>query len=191
MKKSILALFAFGAFAVAVFADPIQIAYSPVTTQPANNGDDTVKQWAITSIATFNTMGYPGAPVPTDVGSTTVKVNQGDAINPLGSAFGSNVYSITLNLTGYQYIVLSWGGSDVPDDRGTADYLYYVNGTGSWTFFNSHDGATGDGAPALASGDVSSITAYGNNVPDSGATVGLLGLGLIAVGLLVRRQKTA
>lgn len=191
MKKQFLALLAFGALAIAAYADPIQIAYSPVTTQPTNNGDSVVRQWVIDSIATFNLNDYPGAPVPTALGSTTVKVNQGDAINPLGSAFGTGVNSITLNLTGYQYIVLSWGGSDIPEDRGTADYLYYVNGTGSWTFFNSANGAMGDGTAALAKGGLSSITAYGNNVPDSGATVGLLGLGLIAVGLIARRQKTA
>ena len=192
MKTKLFAVLTFGLLAIIGRADPIQIAYGPVMTQPSNYGDGTVATWALNSIATFNTMGYEGAPLPTSLGSTSLRINQGDA-NPLGGVFGDSAYSITLDLSGYNYIVLSWGGSKIPGDRGTADYLYYVNGANSWTFFDSHVGATGNGTAALANGGLSSVTVYGtpSKVSDAVETVGLLVLGLLVLGMPMLRRRTA
>ncbi len=176
---------AFGA-ASALRANPIQVAYGPVNTQPSSNGLPQVTTWATGSIATFNTNAYAGAPLP-DLGGFQFE-SKNDGLGPVGWAFGTGVNSITLDLTGYKYIVLSWGGSQIPDDQGTADYLYYINGTGSWTFYNNK--GTGDGTAANAKGGLSGVRVFGTTaVPDGGLTALLLGLGFLSVAAIARRRQ--
>jgi hypothetical protein len=186
-KITALAGFSIAMLTASAFGNPIQVAYSPVLTQPTSNGTTQVATWAADAIATFNTAQYAGYPLPS-LGVEAFAVTQGGNDGPDGWNFGLGVDSKTLDLTGYTYIVVSWGGSNIPDDKGTADYLYYINGSGSWTFHNAN--ASGDGAAALASGGLSGIRVYGgtSRVPDGGATVVLLGLGLVGMGFIARRR---
>lgn len=185
-SKSIAAA-VFVAIAMVANANPIQVAYGPVNTQPTNNGQTTITNWATDSINTFNTAQYAGWPLPS-LGDYAFGVGQG-AANPIGSSFGSTTYSITLDLTGYNYIVLSWGGSKIPGDTGTADYLYYIGDTTTWTFYNKRVASDG----ALAKGGLSGIRVYGGgtSVPEGGMTAALLGLGLVAVSLISRRRAAS
>ncbi len=175
-------------------ANPIQVAYSPVLTQTSSDGDSQILAWATASIGTYNSGALPGSPLPgaplPAIGTLTFKVSQGVASgHGLNWDFGPNVFSKTIDLTGFTgYIELSWGGSALPVGNGTADYLYYVNGVGSWTFYDTHSGATGDGSAALANGGLSGVRVYGNfRVPEGGLTVAFVGLGLLGLFGLRRR----
>ena len=176
--------------ALTASALPIQVAYGPVNTQPGNNGTATVTAWATDAIATYNSNNYPGAPLPA-LGDFQFKIAPTGQSNtgtiPPGWPTGypaSTTTSITLPLGGYSYIVLSWGGSNLPGDNGTADYLYYIgNTTGNFTF----------NQPSGAGGGLSGILVYGQTtVPDGGATtLSLLGLGLVGIALLRRKVAVA
>lgn len=164
-------------------AVPIKIAYGPIETQAANSGDQAMVDWATAAIAAFNAHPYEGAPLP-ELGSLAFKVSQDGVefgVVPAGwpSGFADDLASITLPLGGYDYIILSWGGSRLPVGNGNAEYLYYIGGSiGDYTF----------NRPEGARGGLSHYNVYGaRSVPDSGATVGLLGLGLIGFALLRRR----
>lgn len=169
---------------------PIQVAYDPVLTQPSNNGIGTLTTWATNAIATYNANSYAGAPLP-DLGAFAFQIlPTGDANSstiPAGwptSFPASTTMSITLPLGGYNYLILSWGGSQIPQDRGTADFLYYIGGTSGNVTFNR---------PDLAGGGLSGVTVFGGStppsVPDGGSSALLLGAGLVGVGLLRRRPR--
>jgi hypothetical protein len=184
----LLLLAGLAAFAGALTAGatPLQVAYGPVNTQPSNNGVATLTTWATNAIATYNANNYPGAPLPA-LGTLQFQITPSGPANgspPAGwptSFPASTTTSITLPLGGFQYIILSWGGSTLPDDNGTADYLYYIGGTSGNFTFTQPDGANGG---------LSGISVFGTRtVPDGGATVALLGLGL--VGLVAFRRRFA
>lgn len=170
-------------------AIPIQIVYGPVFTQPSNNGIGTLTTWATDAIATYNSNNYAGAPLP-GLGSFQFQVLPTGVSNsstiPAGWPTGyapSTTQSLTVPLGGYDYIILSWGGSKIPQDRGTADYLYYIGGSsGDFTFTR----------PDLAGGGLSGVTLFGYTpptVPDGGSTALLLGGSLIGIGVLRRRAR--
>jgi hypothetical protein len=158
----------------------IQIAYTPVTTQPDNNGDDTLAAWASGAITTYNNLYNAGPDLPA-LPALAFKVNPGDP-TPVGFTFGFGVTSISLNLTGNTYIILGWGGTDIPNDSGTAINLYYIPTSDTYDFT----------AQPNASGGLSSIHVYGggtpgDSVPDAGATIALLSIGL--AGIEAARRK--
>ncbi len=172
---------------VSARAIPIQVVYSPVTTQPADNGLATVATWASDAITTFNSNGYPGAPLP-GLGDLQFKITPdgvSDGTAPAGWPNGfpaGTTTSISLPLGGFDYLVLSWGGSLLPGDNGTADYLYYIGGTSGVVTFDQ---------PSGARGGLSGIMVYGtSSVPDAAATAVLLALGIGALAIR-RRQRCA
>lgn len=188
--NSIKKIFLVGAAVSAIFATsasavPILVAYNPANptlqVQPSNNGDDTLATWGASMIAAYNALYNPDLPA---LPVQTYKLNPGDA-NPIGSVFGGSTTSISLNVTGINYLLLSWGGGNGigTGGNGTLETLYYINGyVGNWTFTNSP-----------ANGGLSSLHVYGstpnNNtgVPDGGSTALMFGLGLAAMAWVVRR----
>jgi hypothetical protein len=190
-----LGILALGAFCLAVPAAkavPLQIAYGPVNTQPGNNGIGTLTTWAQSAIDAYNTGGYTGSPLPA-LGAFQFQILPTGQTNtgtiPPGWPTGyapSTTSSLTLPLGGFNYIVLSWGGSNIPGDNGTADYLYYIGGTsGNFTFSR----------PDLAGGGLSGVTVWGPTtpprVPDGGTTIALLGFGLLACVIFQHKMKFA
>lgn len=172
----------------AASAAPILIAYTPaIPNQPGDNGFSTLNDWTKLVVNTYNSNNGTTLPAPPD---ETAKYVPGNAVpfnTPANGTFDGNTKSITLNVTGLNYILLSWGGGNNigTGGNGTLELLYYINGqTGPWTFSN-----------APATGGLSSIHVYGGTppnttgVPDGGSTAVMLALGLVGLALGVRRRS--
>ena len=187
--STLFALVALGLWASTANALPLKIAYDPVKTQPNNNGDATLKNWATASIDAYIANQYPGYQQLPDLGDLEFKITKGGGgdIGPIPAGwpgFGSNVSQITLPLGAFQYVILSWGGTSIPGDHGTADILYYIGGTsGNYTFTREN-----------ARGGLSGVSVFGrvptpgpHSAPDAGGSAGLLGLSLLTLAALRRR----
>jgi hypothetical protein len=156
----------------------VQLAYTPVTTQPSSNGDVELATWAAATITDYNANHNAGPDLPA-LPALSFKVDQ-NGPGPAGFTFGTGVSNISLNLTGNTYIIVSWGGSLI--DNGTANNLYYIPATDTYDFT----------AAPNASGGLSSLHIYGGDtpgpgVPDGGASIALLAIGLL--GLEGARRK--
>ncbi len=88
-------------------------------------------------------------------------------------------------LATYDYAVLHYGAGPGGTSGGGVE-VYYLDGASSFTFPANGTGPNGNGG-------FSSIVLYGpdpqGTVPDGGATVGLLGLGLTGLSLIRRKMK--
>jgi hypothetical protein len=78
-----------------------------------------------------------------------------------------------INVTGYEWLFVKYGGDSL---------VWYVGGLGTGVTFPSNSGGPGGGGFShYALFNATGLT------PDGGATVGLLGLGMLALGYLRRR----
>jgi hypothetical protein len=134
-------------------------------------GDATVFSWLASDIITYNSLNSSSLPA---------LLSNADQIK-LTSGAGGN--SITLNVTGFDYLFFHWGGQG----GGWAQAFYIGGSTGSFTFDNSAIG-TGRG-PSV--GGLSFYSFYDdpptNDVPDGGTTALLLGLAVSGLGLIRRK----
>ena len=98
--STLFALVALGLWASTANALPLKIAYDPVKTQPNNNGDATLKNWATASIDAYIANQYPGYQQLPDLGDLDFKITDGGGgdIGPIpagGPGCGSNVSPLT------------------------------------------------------------------------------------------------
>ncbi len=147
------------------------------TTDPANAGDSTVGTWL------YNVANAAGSPYNVGIASIgsspDLKVNQGDTAPAGFPSFGANVLNLTLPVSGYEYLVLHWGGQ----------------GGGVWQAFYLDTNPVGSSFAFTAPGQngLSSYAYYspsGDSVPDGGSTLALLGAalsGLSLAGYRIRR----
>jgi len=156
-------------------AIPIQLAYGPVNTQPANQGQATVEAWLASVVTSYNSLTSSSLPAP---GLEVFRVNTGDAA-PVGyPSFGSGLLSLDFPAGDFSYLVLHWGGN--PSLNTT--YACYLgnDGPGTTLTFN-----------APGQNGLSSYSVYHPipRVPDAGATALLLGLGLGALAFSARKGR--
>jgi hypothetical protein len=130
-------------------------------------GDATVLSWLTTDVANYNGLNSTTLPAPVAITGLT------------GVTGGAGGNSITLNVTGFDYLFFHWGGQG----GGWAQAFYVGGSTGNFTFDNSAIG-TGQG-PSV--GGLSFYSFYDPSVPDGGSTVMMLGAALSGLGLAVRR----
>lgn len=142
----------------------------------ANFGDATVLSWLTGDIITYNSLNSKSLPAPTTI------------TGQIGLSGGTGGNSITVNVTGFDYLFFHWGGQG----GGWAQAFYVGGSTGSFAFDNSAIG-TGTG-PSV--GGLSFYSFYGptpivthNSVPDGGSTIMMLGAALSGLSLVVRRLK--
>ena len=178
MKKQLIFL---GAVLVAwlpcVNATPINVTVSggvSVVAAPksdlGNFGDATVLSWLGSDISSYNTLTSSSLPAPTTI------------LGQVGLSGGTSGNSITLNVTGFDFLFFHWGGQH----GGWAQAFYVGSSAGSYTFDNSAIGTNPD------VGGLSFYSFYGptlRNIPDGGSTIMLFGVALSGLGMLVRRCK--
>ena len=161
-------------------AIPIELAPSPINTNPGGQGAATVDAWLASVVTSYNTLNSTSLPAP---GAELFRVNQGDPAHGGIPSFGSGIGSIVLPET-YLYIVLHWGGGNAND------VAYYTGNDSSASSFNFVNTLfLNDNGQPLG---LSSVTVYGERttrVPDGGSTMSLLGLGLAGISLLRRKMK--
>jgi hypothetical protein len=177
-KKLAVLIAGAGVFATAAMAVPIEIATSPYTIQPRNNGESTIEAWVASAVSFYNAGYYLGSPLPTPSSTWVAKVDQSGSAPSGFPTFGANTLSITIPCI-YDYLVLSWGGRG-----GTTEYLYYLG----------NDIGSSDTFIAPGQNGLSSYALFGpssSTVPDGGSTMILMGLAGIGMFVLVRKQKTA
>lgn len=178
--KSVLfvaVLLAIPAFLPSVKAVPINITTSGgalVSAAPKSDlgdfGDATVLNWLTADVLSYNSITASSLGSPISV------------LGQIGQTSGTGGNSITLNVTGFSYLFLHWGGQG----GGWAQAFYVGNSAGSFNFNNSLVG-TGQN-PSV--GGLSFYSFYNsNNVPDGGSTVMMLGAALSGLSLVVRRFK--
>lgn len=151
----------------------IQLAYGPINTQPANQGDTTVADWLATVVSSYNALTPATLPAP---GPQVFRVNQND-VPPAGfPSFGGGLLELDIPAGGYNYLVLHWGGN--PNLNTTEAFYIGNDGPGTTLEF-----------PAPGQNGLSSYSLFGpiTRVPDAGATALLLGFGLIALVPFTRK----
>lgn len=103
------------------------------------------------------------------VGSTRV-------VAPEDVEFGDKFQSVTsVDVTGYEYLLAKYGAGGGQQES----FVWYV---GDLSGVHSI-------SPTAALSHVSLFNGTSTSVPDGGATLGLLGLGMMGLGYLRRRQK--
>ena len=132
-------------------------------------GDSAVYSWLQADVASYNTASGTAYPVPTanPNGSPLSKVNT--------TSGGS---SVTVTVPSQEYVFLHWGGKN-----GGWEQAFYNPGETLDYTFNAPPG----GHPAV--GGISFYSTYGpggGSVPDSGASIGLLGMALSGLVLMRR-----
>ena len=175
MKIRLTILSVLAAAMSAAVATPINVTVSggaSVVAAPKSDlgdfGDATVLSWISSDIPAYNTLHSTSLPGATGVGAL------------IGQTGGTGGTSITLDVTGYTYLFLHWGGQD----GGWAQLFYVGNSAGTFSFDNSAIGQN----PIV--GGLSFFSFYGpNTVPDGGSTLLLLGSALSGLGMVVRRFK--
>jgi hypothetical protein len=158
-----------------IHATPVDITVSSGSSAIAapksdlgNFGDNTVLTWLASDINSYNTLNG------TSLGAPLTVAGQ------IGQTSGVGGNSITLDVTGYQYLFFHWGGKD----GGWAEAYYVGGSTGSYTFNNTPIGTN----PQV--GGLSFYSFYNSvSVPDGGSTMLMLGAAFSALGLIVRRVK--
>jgi hypothetical protein len=159
-------------------AIPINITTSggvDVVAAPSSDlgdfGNATVFAWLGNDITTYNSLNSTSLPGPTTVSGTA------------GLTGGVGGTSISLNVSGYDYLFFHWGGQG-----GGWAQAFYVGGSSGEFTFNSSLIANGDGPPAV--GGLSFYSLYGpQGVPDGGSTMLMLGAAFSSLGLVARRLK--
>jgi hypothetical protein len=176
--KFILLAICVGALMPLAQATPVNVTVSggsPVVAAPSsdlgNFGDATVFSWMVNDVAAYNSIASTTYGAPS---------NSGALIGQTGG--GGN--SISLDVSGYQYLFFHWGGSQL-QPGGWAQLFYVGDSSGSFTFDNS--AITVNETPAA--GGISFYSLYGTNVPDGGSTVMMLGAALSGLGVVARRMK--
>ena len=137
-----------------------------------NFSESTVLSWLTSDVITYNSLNSSSLPTPTTVAGQT------------GLTGGTGGNSISLNVTGYDYLFFHWGGQN----SGWVQAFYVGGSTGDFSFNSSAIG-TGSG-PSV--GGLSFYSFYGpttNSVPDGGTTIMMLGATLSGLSLMVRRFK--
>lgn len=149
-----------------------------VGLEPANAGEQSVIDWLNGLIGNYNTLPGPNAILPTIGGSTAAIEASNNSVDPDGAGplpgYGPDTFSISLTLTGYEYLALRWGGSQA--DQWQA---YRIGSDASATFSSPLDA---NGHPHGLS-DYRFYDPKKTTVPDGGATLLLLGsaFGLVAM----------
>jgi hypothetical protein len=162
-----------------VFADPIELAPSPINSGPGGQGSATVDAWLAGVVTAYNSANLTMFPPP---GDELFRINQGDAAQGGIPTFASGLTDIVLP-ENYDYIVLHWGGGN---DNDTAYYTGNDPAGSTFDFANTIFLNKGNGTPL----GLSSITVYDQRstpTPDAGSALGLFGLGLTCLGLLRRK----
>jgi hypothetical protein len=159
-----------------VKADPVLITTLNLGSFPPY-GDGTVQSGITAAITAWNVANNPDLPL-TGIGATP-------NVKKTNSDFGENVVSISLTgLGAYNYIFMHWGGPNT-DSTYKNPQLYYLNGVNTWTFTAPLNGTQVYGLSFY------SLYSPTTSVPDGGATAALLGVGLLALAGLARRQRKA
>jgi hypothetical protein len=160
-------------------AIPVLLIQTP-PSEPANSGDGTIGSWLVGVVNNYNTA--HGTAYPTfGIGSTpNLKVNLGDASPGSGyPGFGSGTLSINLNTGDFDYVVFHWGG-----DTGNSYQAYYLGNEADHSLYTF---------TAPGNNGLSFYSFYEPNgtqgVPEAGATAGLLGLGLFAIGAFKKSRS--
>lgn len=173
------AVIAFLLASLSSYAGPIalNIGGSP---QPANSGQGTIEAWMLGLVTTYNAAPSPDLPAP---GVEAFRVNKGD-IPPLGfPSFGNDALSISIPTGVYQYVALHWGGQG-----GGVYQAYYIGDFGTDTSYTFN--APGQNGLSWYDGFLLiENPPPGPKVPDSGASLSLLGIALAAL-LPLRRFLT-
>lgn len=137
-----------------------------------NFGDATVLNWLTSDVAAFNALTSATLPKPLSISGQT------------GLAGGTGGNSITLDVTGFDYLFFHWGGQL----GGWAQAFYVGASTGSFTFDNTAIGVN-PSVGGLSFYSFFGPTPHRQTVPDAGSTVLLLGAALSGLGVVVRRCK--
>lgn len=169
MKLKQLILSASAGLAVLVivpFAEAVPINLGQTTGSPASPSDELTRlDGQISSYNSANSASLPTGTITGDSGDVTT---------------GSGGTSITVNVSGWDYIVLKWADTD--------QYYYIGTTTGNYTFnstvFNGNDQPQALSHYAL-------FNPVSTSVPDGGSTALLLGAAMSGLGLVVRRIKSA
>lgn len=147
------------------------------------------------AITAYNLAHTPDLPT-TGIGSVpNVKVNTGDSAPSPFPTFAANTLSITITGGYYNYLFLHWGGPDT-DIQYKNPQLYYIGGDLGALTFNAPSNFIPNRDPKQYG--LSFYSLYSPieqvpppSVPDGGATVALLGMGLTALEGLRRRFKAS
>lgn len=141
-------------------------------------GDGTVQTEINDAITAWNAAYDPDLPT-TGIGATpNFKATNAD--------FGSNLLSINLTLGDYNYVFLHWGGPDV-DASYANPQLYYIGADSGVTTFSAPWNTAPDPDKQYGLSFYSFYSPRGTGVPDGGATLALLGAGMLGVVALRRR----
>lgn len=123
-----------------------------------------------------------------EVDKTQLKPENGYHEQEVGSE-GPNPYMLTIPSDCPEVsVLLHWGGGD--DVRTAVTYVGLLGGE-TYEFYFTYDQEKKNQDPQTHSPGISGAWIYcppSDRVPDGGATVALLGLGLIGVGLVQRRR---
>jgi hypothetical protein len=174
-----------GCLAFCSVASAIPISITDLDDLPPKNaGDATLAAWLSSVVKDYNTDNGTSYPLP---GSLSYKLNNDGtwigAAPPDLSEYpsfgkGKDILSITLPVDDYDYLVLHWGHGGWQ-----AFYLGSASPGSEETFTFDAPGKYGLSSYAY----YNPTTPIG--VPDGGATVGLLGLGLCAIWIVQRKLK--
>jgi len=168
-------------------------------TQLVGMAPSTTGSFAITDGTYFytrSTLSTAGLPALTTTGEVYNDAGAAAAL-PETTIAGVVYIEDTLPLTGgYTYLIAKYdgpnGGGDLWDIAGiapgtTIDIPYYAVVTGSVADLDPDLADTTTGANKMTSFSLSNPTTTTTSAPDGGATVGLLGLGLVGLSLLRRK----
>jgi hypothetical protein len=181
IKKLLFAFIVGCALAISAQATVIKLPTLDINNFPSY-GDENVGIEVNKAILTYNAVFNTDLPT-SGVGSTP-------DFKADNSVFGSNLLSIDLTLGNYNYIFLHWGGPDIDASYKNPELYYIGSDTGTYTFVAPWNTAPDpDTQYGLSFYSFYSEIPPTSNVPDGGATVSLLGLGVIGMTFIGRRIK--